>query len=407
MKRSRWSRIAMGLVVVLAAVAGASALLGSHISWPSQEAKASTPSVTDAVARRVPVLAVPVKPRAFEERVKGQGNIEAKNYATVSARIPGTVEALFVDEGDPVVAGETKLFEIDALKVKKALEVSRQDLAVAKCARREKEANLDRVTADLEKAEIDYLRFQRLYENKTVSEDALEQQESRFKQTKALHTHAVSLVDLGVEQERQAVAAVAIAEKTLSDATVYAPISGTVAMRCREVGEMADVGKPVFRIEDPAVLEVSVYLPAQFYARVVPGKTPVRVDVYGIDVPPLTVSYKSPTIHPKLRTFEVKCMIQDPPPGVVPGAMAEAEVLLDQFQGLGVPAAAVLTRNDGSVVFTLQDGAARQVDVQTGLENDGWIEVRSPALSEGVPVVTMGQNLLDDGTPVNLQEAGA
>ncbi|MBN2312207.1 MAG: efflux RND transporter periplasmic adaptor subunit [Candidatus Hydrogenedentes bacterium] len=400
-----WKRV-VGLLAVIAAAAGGYGAYRALGARPMTGADASTVDTAGSL-RKVPVVLSRATVRGFEERRTAQGTLEAKQFAMVAARVPGTLEALFVDEGDVVVAGETELFQVDSVTLRKAVEVSRQELAVARCASREKEANLERVQADFEKAQLDYERFQRLFENKVISEDALEQQESRFKQMRALLKHARSLVDLGAEQERQAEAALAIAEKNLSDSLVYAPIDGVVSARFHEVGETAEVGKPLIRIEDPSVIEVSAYLPAAFYARVVPGQTVMRVHVYGIDVGEHAVTYKSPSIQPKLRTFEVKCLLTAPPEGVVPGAMAEIDVLFDRRTALGVPAEAIQQRGGRDVVFVTDSGFAKQVEVDTGLSSDGWVEVRGSALAEGASVVSMGQYLLDDGMPVSVREEGA
>jgi RND family efflux transporter MFP subunit len=393
-----------GFLAVLGLTVAGLLLYSRFGAGPAVQADASK---SDASARQIAVATTSASERRFEERLVVQGNLEAKNFAMVPALIPGTLEAVYVNEGDCVVADETELFQVDSLKVAKALEVRKQELAVARCGLREKEANQERVQADFDKAKLDHERFKTLFARGVVPEDALEQQESRYKQTAALLKHARTLVNLGEEQVQQAEAAVAISEKDLSDSLVRAPLSGVVSLRLSEAGEMADVGKPVVRIEDPSVLEVSAFLPAQYYPRVTEGKTPVRVSVYGIDVGERTVTYKSPTIHPQLRTFEVKCVIEDPPDGVVPGAMAELQVLLEHKKGLGVPAEAVQLRADHSVVFVVAENKAKMVPVETGLETDGWLEVRSGQLEEGMPVVTLGQYLVNDGAPVTVQKGGA
>jgi len=116
------------------------------------------------------------------------------------------------------------------------------------------------------------------------------------------------------------------------------------------------------------------------------------------------VSYKSPTISPKLRTFEVKSILKKPPQGVVPGAIAQIEVVLESRKGLGVPAVAIQKRNDQSVIFVIKNDTAHMVSVKTGLENDGWIEIIDSELTEKTPVVSMGQYLVEDGTPVSVQK---
>ena len=399
------NRFKTGAALAAFTVVGAVALFAANGCSGDKDGM-STAGASESKAR-VTVVVTPAAPRTFEERLSVQGNLEAVNTATVAARIPGTVEHLFVDEGDPVVAGETKLFEIDAENVRSAAQVARQDLAVARCGLREKEANRERVAADFEKAELDLHRFERLHAQGAVPIDILEQQQSRHKQTKALLKHADSLVDLGVEQLRQAEAALAIAEKDLRDTVVYAPITGCVSARMKEMGENADVGKPVLRIEDPTVIEVSAFLPAQYYPRVVLGQTRVRIRVYGIDVGELPVTYKSPTVQPELRTFEIKCLLSGPRDGVVPGAIAELEVLLASREGLGVPTEAIQQRIGRSVVFVVDGDTARMVDVTPGLQNDGWTEVAAEGLAAGAAVVTMGQYQLNDGASVTVQKEHA
>jgi len=374
----------------------------------SSSTEKGTPDAKTAIAEReVPVVLTPVASRTFENRLAVQGSVEAKNTVVVSVRIPGTIDDIYVEEGDEVIAGETKLFQTDALKLTKAVEVSRQDVAVAHCAKREAEANLEMVQAQYDKAKIDFDRFQRLYNQNAVTQDVFEQQDSRYKQTKAGLKHAETVVDLATERARQAEAALAIAEKNLSDSLVYAPITGKVSARLKEPGESADSSHPVLQLVDPKVLEVSAFLPAQYYAQIQPGTTTMRIRVGGIEAGERPITYRSPTITPQLRTFEVKCLLEDPPEGVAPGALADIQITLEQRQGAGCPSNAVLQRGDQKVVFVVENNRAKQIPVETGLESDGWIELLAGAPPEGAPGVTMGQSLLNDGTPVTIHKEAA
>jgi len=136
----------------------------------------------------------------------------------------------------------------------------------------------------------------------------------------------------------------------------------------------------------------------------VPGQTAMRINVSGIDVGRQVITYKSPTIQPKLRTFEIKCVLRDPPAGVTSGAMAQIVVVLESRQGLGVPSAAFQERGGRSVVFVVENDAARAVPVETGIESDGWTEIRAGDLKEAAPVVTIGQYMIEAGTPVVIQQ---
>jgi multidrug efflux pump subunit AcrA (membrane-fusion protein) len=354
--------------------------------------------------QRIPVVVSPPEQRFFERLLVTQGNIEAKHVALVSPRVPGTLETIAVDEGDRVVAGQTRLFQTDAVKLQQAVLIAEHDLAVARCGQRQAEANLEKVAADLHKGELDYRRFERLLAEGATTADVFEQQESRYRQLQAAHRLATAQVALVAEQAHQAEAGLTIARKNLSDTTVLAPIDGVVSERLREPGEMGTPGEEVLRIEDTSLVEVSAFLPASAYPDVLAGQTIMRVTVSGIDLGDQTIAYKSPTIDSRLRTFEVKCLMQDPPAGVSPGAMAQVAVILNRREGWGVPVGAVQTRRGQSVVFVVENQKARQVAVATGYGQDGWIELRAGDITDAHAVVTMGQYQLDDGADVSIQQ---
>ena len=387
-------------VVLLAAAMG---YVWLRPSWIDQ-VDAQTDVMASTRARAIPVVITLAAQRDFEERINVQGTIKAKTYANVSSPIGGTLTRVFVEEGDAVEAGRTMLFAVDDVKAARAVDMSRQALAGAEAARRERAANMEQVEAEVEKSSADLARFEDLYGKHAVSLDALEQQQSRHKQANAMRKHAQSLIEMADEQVRQAQAALEISQKDLTDAQVVAPISGYVTVRMLKEGENAEPGKPVMRIEDPSVVEVSAYLPAQYYPRVALAKTAMRVRVYGIDAGEQAITYKTPVINPTLRTFEVKCVLSPAPADVVPGAMADVSVVLDARTAPGVPSAAVLTRDNVPVIFTIEQELARMIGIQKGLETDGWTEVVGGTVPEGMPVITEGQFMLDDGAPVSIRQ---
>jgi len=397
------SRAATKILVGLATVACVTA--GGYLLYQRRARAQETPVPEQAAAeQRIAVVTTPAAMRGFKRSLVVQGNVEARNFAMVSARVPGTIETIYVDEGDAVTADETKLFQTDAVALEQNVQIGRHNLTVATCAKREALASLEKTRADFHKAELDHGRFQRLFEQKAVTADAFEQQQSRYQQLTAAVKLAEAQVDLTAAREDQAKAALAIAEKNLADATIYAPISGTVSERLQEPGEMGNPGEPVLRIDDTTVVEVAAYLPAEYYAEVRSGQTAMEIQISGIDPGTQTVTYKSPTIDARLRAFEVKCVLTNPPEGITPGAMARIAVVLESRKGLGIPSAAIQQRGGRAVAFVVTDGVAHQVPVTTGIESDGWTEIRDSDLAEKAAVVTMGQYMVEEGTPVNIQQ---
>lgn len=359
---------------------------------------------TTAAEQSAPALAIRAQAaaeRTFERRLTVQGSLEAKNRADVASRIDGTLEEIWVDEGDAVVAGQTVLFQVDAANRQNSLTIAEQNLAVAEASLAVARASAQKTEAEAHKANLDFARYERLHKDGRVSDSEFEGAQVQHEAAKAAIAVARAQVDLAERQVKQAEASLAIARKNLDDAKVTAPISGFVSSRTAEPGEQMSVGRVVLRIDDLAEIEAAAYLPAQYYADVVPNRTTFRLGIAGREAGQHVVTYRSPTIHTVLRTFEIKGRIADAGESAVPGSMADLTIVFESRQGLGVPSASILIRNGKPTVFVAQEGKAVLREVQTGLQNDGWTEILS-GLAAGEPVVTEGQTQLRDGLPVNV-----
>jgi multidrug efflux pump subunit AcrA (membrane-fusion protein) len=358
------------------------------------------PAVPEAGRAALPVKVVAAAARDFERRFTVQGTLEAKHYANVAARVGGNLDAIWVDDGDRVEAGRTRLFQIDPVTLSNAVVSAEKELAVARATLKVNEAAADKAETEFKKAELDYRRYARLHEKGTVTDNEYETYETAYAAGRASVRLARSQVDLAAAQAGRAGAALQTARKNLADSLIAAPVSGIVHRRAAEPGEQLAVGQVVLRIDDPSVVEASAYLPAPFYREVEAGKTAFQLAANREPVGRYTVSYRSPTIDTTLRTFEVKGLVRDNPKAV-PGDMAEFTFVFETRKGLAVPDASVLERLNRRVVFVEKDGKARMTDVKTGLRNDGWTEILE-GLNEGDRVLSEGQSQATDGAAVEV-----
>jgi multidrug efflux pump subunit AcrA (membrane-fusion protein) len=153
-------------------------------------------------------------------------------------------------------------------------------------------------------------------------------------------------------------------------------------------------------------VEVEAYLPAEYYHRVIPGSTTVELSTRALRPTETAITYKSPVINPTLRTFQIKCSSPDHEFQLIPGELVELSVVLLRREGLAVPDNAILQREQSRIVFIVENDKARMVKVKCGLENDGMTEIFSDQLKPGMPLVTQGQYLLNDGQPVKISAGG-
>ena len=100
----------------------------------SGPAEAAGEAADGQPVRRLTVALSAAEQHTFESVLRVQGDVRSKYFAEVPSRIFGTLDAVMVDEGDVVTANVTPLFQVDRANLARAVLVSEQDLAVARCA---------------------------------------------------------------------------------------------------------------------------------------------------------------------------------------------------------------------------------------------------------------------------------
>lgn len=335
----------------------------------------------------------------FESRITVQGTLEARSRANVSARVSGNLDAIWVDEGDRVVAGETALFQIDAVSLSNQVAIAEQALAVAKSNLAVAEAGLEKVRAEATKAERDFERYERLHKEGRVTDNEFEVRETQRLAAKAGMGVAQAQIELAKSQVGQAGAQLVIARKALADSRLVAPLDGYVSSRTADPGEFIAAGKPILTIVDTDDLEAAAFIPAQYFGRVAVGRTAFRLAVAGVDAGEHAVSYRSPVVDPALRTFEVRGKVAGTD-ALAPGMMADMTLVFESHEGLAIPSGAVLVRGGRTIVFVAENGKAVKREVALGLQVDGLAEVVE-GLGAADRVIVEGHTLVRDGSPVS------
>ena len=65
----------------------------------------------------------------------------------------------------------------------------------------------------------------------------------------------------------------------------------------------------------------------------------------------------------------------------------------------------ILKKGGKSAVFAAQDGKAREIEVETGIASDGFIEILNPEAIEGKDIIVSGQYFVNDGSAVTVTNA--
>jgi len=339
----------------------------------------------------------------FKETIRIQGNVEPREYAEICARTEGTIDSMMIEEGDPVRKGQ-ELFQSDKLNLESMVKVAEQELKVAETKVNEVRSALSITEAKLEKAQTDYERSKKLMNTPAISKDAHEQRELAWKQAQLLVEQARASLTSSYVKVEQAASNLEISRKLYDDSRIKAPMTGVVTHRFREAGEYARKGDPVLRLENPEDLEISLLLSSRYYARINPGKTQAIINHrHGTkeNVATATVKYRSPSIDPLSRTFEIKITVPDDC-GLVSGMLCEVDLVLGEEFGTGVPGNAILIRSEGRyIVFVVDGNIARETTVIPGITSQGYTQLKGSDESIGT-VIIKGQSFLNNGTPIDV-----
>ena len=351
---------------------------------------------------KVKVQTAQARQRHFRKQIRVQGTIQAYILADVAARVGGNMD-LKVGDGDPVKKGQT-LFTIDQDNLKNRVAQAQQALKVVEETYRTVQLDVDIAKTQLDKAQKDYDRNNKLHEEHAVSDNAFETFEVALDKAQKSYEKAEAVLRYTAAKVDQAKLDLAICTKDLNDATEKAPYDGVVAVKYHESGEYINRGVNVIRINDPRKLRAACLISAVYFETIKPGETPVTVSFRGRTVE-AKADWCSPVIDPLSRTFTMRAYLPEGTP-LMDGMLVDVDILLAERDGTGVPRDAVILKKGGrSAVFAAQDGKAHEIEVETGIASDGFIEILNPEAVEGKDIIVSGQYFVNDGSAVTVTNA--
>jgi len=350
--------------------------------------------------------------RTIIETITANGKIQPETEVKISPDVSGEIVELHVIEGEYVEKGKL------LLKIKPDIYISARDRA--KAAVNSANARLAQTEAQFIKAELDYNRNKKLWEQKTISDAEFEQAESQFKIAK----NEVKAAKYSVESAK---AALNEAEENLIKTTIYAPMPGTISKLNVELGERVVgtsmmTGTELLRIADLSRMEAKVEVNENDIVKVALNDTAlIEVDAYmdktfkGIVTEIANSANTTGVSVDQVTNFDVKILLlqnsyndlitKENPNPFRPGMSATADIQTEyQFDVLSIPIQAVTARVDSvlfkddtsrndnltgdlvEIVFTVEENIAKVNKVETGIQDNTYIQVLS-GISDSAEVI--------------------
>ena len=351
--------------------------------------------------RPVPVQAYRVTKGDIVAEVMGTGTLEARVQTTVSSKIAGRIVQLLADQGDRVEAGQV-LVRLDDSELVQQVEIARSTLAAAKATVERVETDERRTKAVLDKVLRDHERNRKLFANKSISVNEIENSDKALTIAEADYasTRAASL-----EKKKGLIVAQNTLDYNLArleDTVIKAPFKGLMVRRDREPGDVVVPGSSIFLLISTEELWVRAWVDETDMAKLSPDQ-PARIvfrSEPGRPYPGKVVRLGRETDR-ETRQFVVDVEVRSLPGNWSVGQRAEVFIQSARKKDvLVIPSRLLLRDKAGIGVYVLSGGKASWRSLKTGLRGLEAVEVLEGLASGDTVVTGVGSQDLDDGRRV-------
>lgn len=357
--------------------------------------------------------------------VSAQAVLYPVNQATIVPKISAPVRQFLVQRGDGVSKGQL-LAVLEDRDLREAAVESRELYQQAQANYENTRAatlpdDLAKAQGDVAAAQQGLEAAQRVYDNRESlfkegavaqklvddAKVALVQAQSQFSASKQ---HLDSLQKAGQSaqlksSEAQVNAAKAHYESSAAQssyAEVRSPISGVVADRGVNVGDVAGAGSALFSIVDISRVVARANVPVNEAASLRKGQAAVIKGPDGEIKGKVTVV--SPAVDANTTTVQVWVETPNPSGALKLGSSVTISIEAgDVPDAVTVPVAALLSSDEGGekVMVAMPDGTAQERKVEIGVRNEDAVQIVS-GVKAGEKVITKGGLGLDDKAKIEV-----
>lgn len=346
-----------------------------------------------AVKPPVAVEAVAAAASDLSDGIQVTGSLEPKFSVDIKTQIPGLIQQVYVTEW---------------VRVRKGQALARIDVAETEALVRRAEATVESAKANLAQAGVAATRAERerermlkLKESGLATRQAVDDARSEAEAAQARVDAARAQLGVAGGELRQTRAR---QEKS----HVVSPMDGIVALRDVNVGDLASdaaAGKPIFRIVDNRLLNLTVTVPSADSARIKRGQ-PVEFSVDALEGRTFTgtVMFINPELSSADRSLKVIVEVSNVPEILKGGMFAKGRIITGTRSNVvQIPRSAIdrfdLTARTG-VIFIVQNGIAHTRAIATGSVTGELVEVVTGLKSGEQFVVRGGFNLKEGDTVI-------
>jgi HlyD family secretion protein len=381
----------------------------------------------------VPVAVAKPHIGAISRTLEYTGTLAPANMVSITSKIAGKIEKIFVKKGDFVTKNqvlvkiEDNTVNLQRDQADSYLKAAEAQFEKAKKGVREEEianvrALVEKAAEDMKLAEENFARTKTLYESGTISKAKYDEAESMLRAAKTNLDNAkrtLKLMEEGASEEEiemaranmeAARAMYELAKLQVSFTEVGTPAYGLIADILVDEGNMVGTSTPIMVIVHINPIIAKIPVPEKYYSEFNEKRLSIRILVFPDALPGTggfegVISNIAPTIDPLSRTFLVEIEIPNSGCRLRPGMYVNVRIDLDQRTDVMLlPLSARAVRNNRDVVFLISENSspvAEQKEIVSGLVGRDVFEIVS-GLSLNDRVIVEGNLFLENGQKVRV-----
>jgi len=374
-----------------------------------------------------PVQVTAVTQATIRRIVSGDGALFPLDQASIMPKAAAPVQKFYVNRGDHVKQGqlvavlENRDLVAAAAESKGAVEQAESNLRATEGATVPEsvvKAQIDLETArearDNAKKVLD--SRQQLFKQGALAGRQVDESQAAYSQAngqyRAAEEHLKTLQAVSKEEQIKGVAAQVKSAKAHLDSQeiqvaysrILSPISGIVADRPINAGEMANPGSPLLTVMNISRVIARIEVPQAEASAVKIGQTATLTQPDTKDELEGKVTVVSPAADANTTTVQVWIQIENPGERLKPGTAMHAAIATEVYKAATVvPVAAILPGEEGgtAVLAVSSDSIAHKRAVTLGVREGNQVQILSGA-NPGEEVVVVGGMGLDDKAKVKI-----
>jgi membrane fusion protein (multidrug efflux system) len=322
-------------------------------------------------ARDIFISTTQVKLIDFKEQESSMGVIKGLIDPTVAAEISGKVTKVYVRTGATVKKGEL-LAELESKDYRFQLNLA--------------EAEIRRLTVKLENQNKILERNKTLVEQNFISPNALDNISSEKNEIFEMLEIAKANRD--------------IAKSNLEKTKIYAPINGKIQKQLPSIGDFLKIGDGIYQIINNKKVRAHIPYPEQLANKIKPGMDIQLSSAISQSTITSKIAELKPSISQESRAIDVIANISNLP-NWQPGSTVKGTIIFSSKKNIGVPEQSIVQRPIGKVVYVVTNKKVKANVVETGITQNGFVEILS-GIQENDTIAVDGAAFLTDDLSVSI-----